>query len=152
LGFSRKVDALSSNNTNLLEKVGKKDGKRKLVSPKMRPFREPFRNRPEHLPEGWQDIFLDEMRMQPVVARAARLAGVSRRTAYAYKETDAEFAAAWLDAEAEGKEKSLEILTELAENGNVQAAIKLTEIHGFKPKENATKPGETKVTVGWEDN
>ncbi len=130
-----------------------KSGQRRLVSPSTRPFREPFQYRPTSLPEGWQDTFLEELRMQPIPARASRIAGISRRTAFKYKEVDPEFCAAWEDAIAEGKEKILEALHEQVAAGVTLAIVTLMHSYGFGTRGNSkdTKSGDTKVTVGWED-
>lgn len=44
------------------------------------------------------EIFLTELAKSPNVSGAAKAAGFSRRTAYNYRDTDPEFAAAWDDA------------------------------------------------------
>lgn len=123
----------------------------------MRPMREPYRVQMKDLPEGWQDKFLMELSMKPIASRAARLAGVSRRTAYAYKESDPEFNAAWLDAIEEAKDKHLEICAEMVENGNAVMGIFLTKLwicggaagggESINPKAGKTKH----ISVGWEE-
>lgn len=45
--------------------------------------------------------FLEELRKTCNVSHSARLAGVGRRTVYNWREADAQFAAAWDDAEEE---------------------------------------------------
>jgi hypothetical protein len=50
------------------------------------------------MPERWVPKFLEALAASPNVTEACRLAGVKRRTAYALKERNAEFAAAWEDA------------------------------------------------------
>lgn len=136
---------------HFIEKVTK-DGQRRLVSPEIRPHREPFKNRPEHLPAGWQDTFLDELRMVPVASRAARLAGVSRRTAYKYREIDPEFKEAWEDAEEEGKDKNDEVIVENRDSGREVSAIFLAKVWRYGGADiGRGKNGETKITVGWED-
>jgi hypothetical protein len=49
-------------------------------------------------PENWKELFLAALHESPNVFAAARTAGVSRRNAYAARESDSEFAAAWDDA------------------------------------------------------
>ncbi len=134
----------------MIEKTAK-NGQRKLVSPSIRPLRQAYKALPNALADGWQEIFLDELRMKPIVSRAARIAGVARRTAYYYKESDPEFDAAWEDALAEGKERILEILDEQAENNNTLAAIYLANSYGHKAPDTKAKKGDNKITVGWED-
>ena len=126
--------------------------KRRLLSADQRPYRETYTQSPDYLPKGWQDAFLEEMRMQPNVSRAARMAGVSRRTAYRHREYDEDFSDAWDDAEAEGKEKALEYLAELAESGNVAALVQLARIYGHNVDGKSDgKTQDTKITVGWDD-
>lgn len=50
----------------------------------------------------WQPIFLDALTKSFNVTRAAKAAGVSRKTAYQHKDQDEEFAAAWNDALGQG--------------------------------------------------
>jgi hypothetical protein len=46
----------------------------------------------------WHPLFLKALASSPNVARAARLAGIARRSAYDAREADPEFALAWDDA------------------------------------------------------
>lgn len=46
----------------------------------------------------WSKIFLEELSQVPNVTRAARLAGVSRKTAYNHKNSNDAFSAAWDEA------------------------------------------------------
>src|SRR6266542_469517 len=46
----------------------------------------------------WRPIFLRTLARTPSVTFAAKAAGVPRRTAYAHREQDSEFATAWDDA------------------------------------------------------
>jgi hypothetical protein len=50
---------------------------------------------------NWKPAFLKELAISPNVSRAARAAGVKRRTAYFARESDPEFAADWDDVIAE---------------------------------------------------
>jgi len=60
------------------------------------------------LPVGWQERFLEALRNGHTVSFAARLAGVSRRTAYYHREKSPKFAEAWNDALQEGLDILLE--------------------------------------------
>lgn len=51
-----------------------------------------------HTPSGWKWLFLEALREQPNVSRAAELAGITRRHAYRVRDADPDFAAAWEDA------------------------------------------------------
>jgi hypothetical protein len=46
----------------------------------------------------WREQFLRALARSPSVTMACKAAGIPRRTAYAHKEKDADFAAAWDDA------------------------------------------------------
>ena len=131
--------------------VTTKGGQRRLVSPSMRPLRQPFKYDPVNLPPEWQDNFLDELRMVPIVSRAARMAGVSRRTAYAYREIDPEFKKAWDDAEEEGRDKNDECLIELRDAGKEAVAIFLARVWRYGGTDVKPKTADTKILVGWED-
>jgi len=52
--------------------------------------------------KDWQPIFLDALKKSFNVTRAARAAGVSRKTAYQYRDNDGEFAEQWNDALGQG--------------------------------------------------
>jgi hypothetical protein len=46
----------------------------------------------------WERVFLEALRKTPNVSAACASAGVARKTAYAHRNADPEFAAAWDDA------------------------------------------------------
>lgn len=54
----------------------------------------------------WKPAFLEALATIPVVARAARAAGVDYRYAYRTREADPEFAAAWDDAVEQGVDRA----------------------------------------------
>lgn len=49
-------------------------------------------------PEKRKELFLDQLRKEPNITKAAKAAGYARRYIYALKEKDPDFAAAWEDA------------------------------------------------------
>lgn len=49
-----------------------------------------------------REAFLGSLRQIPVVSRACALTGISRRTVYRHRDSDAEFAAQWDDAIKDG--------------------------------------------------
>lgn len=48
--------------------------------------------------QDWKAAFLLALTESPNVAEAARLAGIARKTAYAHRKTDEDFASAWNEA------------------------------------------------------
>lgn len=72
-----------------------------------------------HSAAAWSR-FLDELRKGCVVAEAAALAGIRRRTCYDERKKNAEFAEAWDDAYAEGTEKLEALAQERAFKGTLR--------------------------------
>ncbi|MEP7294029.1 MAG: hypothetical protein ABI835_19740 [Chloroflexota bacterium] len=85
--------------------------------------------------------FLSELSKMPNIARACRLARISRQTAYRYRESEAEFAAAWDEALTEGVESLEESAWKFAQRGDTTMAIFLLKAH------NPEKYRETVKTV-----
>ena len=77
------------------------------------------------LPRGWQDRFLEALRNGHTVSFAARLAGVSRRTAYRYREKSPKFSESWFDALQEGLDNLLEECYRRAMNPADKASAQL---------------------------
>lgn len=73
--------------------------------------------------------FIAELRKMPNVSRAARLAKVSRRTAYNHYETDETFRAEWDDALTEGVEALEESAWQQAKSGSETLTIFLLKAH-----------------------
>lgn len=136
--------------TEEAKRTRKKKVKPRLESLTERPIREPYKDRPKVLPEGWQDVFLNELRMVPIVARACRAASISRMSSWRYRDQDEEFASAWDDALEEGKEKHLELLVNMRDAGNERIAMFLSRIWNLNQTA-AEANRENKVVVGWEN-
>jgi hypothetical protein len=62
-----------------------------------------------NLAPNWKELFLDALRQGHTVVAAAQRAGISRRTAYLYRQTSPKFAEEWNDAIAEGLDHLMEI-------------------------------------------
>jgi len=62
-----------------------------------------------NLAPNWKELFLDALRHGHTVVAAAQRAGISRRTAYLYRQTSPKFAEEWNDAIAEGLDHLMEI-------------------------------------------
>lgn len=146
-GFGKKPEKKGTN--PVIPVRAKKDAEpttRMVERPKLAPWKRPTM---EELPEGWQEKFLEELALRPIATHAARKAGVSRRTAYRYKEDDPEFSAAWDDAEAQGKDRHLEVCQEAAEMGSVQMMVYLADKWNFpKAVEDGNKGKELVVRWG----
>lgn len=54
----------------------------------------------------WKKIFLEHLRESPIIAHAAKAAGISRVNAWRNKRADPEFSEAWDDAIEEGIDKA----------------------------------------------
>ena len=122
-----------------------------LLTPTIRPLNEPFRGQPNRLPDGWQDFVLEELRMCPIISKAAREAGVSRRTVYTYMQNEPDFEEAVKDAIEEGKDRNDEILVERRDRGDAQALMFLARAWRYGDGKNASAGvKDTQVTVGWE--
>ena len=65
-----------------------------------------------------KELFLAELREGWSVTRAARAAGMSRATAYLWREKDAEFARAWDDAKEDGVDRLEDIAKQRAFDGS----------------------------------
>src|SRR5437879_1558687 len=78
---------------------------------------------------GWRAVFLRTLAKTPSVTFAAKAACVPRRTAYAHREQDPEFAEAWNDA----LDQSLDVLEhevyQRAIEGDAQLAMFLLKAH-----------------------
>lgn len=121
-----------------------------------RPLREPLahRNHPKDLPAGWQDKFLEELAMRPIVYKAAQAAGISRRTAERYRKEDPEFAEEWEAALEEANERVIMMCHEGAEAGDTTLRIFLAKAYVFGGADIGKPPikdREKKITVGWEN-
>jgi hypothetical protein len=82
--------------------------------------------------ESWQAKFLKAMEKRPIVARACKVANVSRQTAYVYREQDPEFAAAWDEAKQNGIDALEEIAWERAET--VSDTLMIFILKGQRPE------------------
>jgi hypothetical protein len=107
---------------------------------------------------NWKPAFLKELAISPNVSRAARAAGVKRRTAYFARESDPEFAADWDDVIAESVD-GLEVSAfRRAELESDVLAIFLLKSHrratyGDVPKVGAAgRVGKIKVDLGLDDD
>ena len=73
--------------------------------------------------------FLKKLAEMPNVARAARLCGVTRQTAYAHRDKDESFSKAWDDAIEEGIEKLEEVAMRRAKKQSDTLLIFLLKAH-----------------------
>jgi len=67
--------------------------------------------------------FLAAMEVKPNAGRAARAAGIARKTAYRWREDDAEFAAAWDEAKDLALDDLEDKVHDIAQSGNLLAAF-----------------------------
>jgi hypothetical protein len=103
------------------------------------------------LPEGWQDVFFAELAKRPIVSLAARKAGVARRTIYDWKKNEPHFAECFEDAMAEGRERSLELVLELAEKrGNIHAALHLAKSWNQVPDGANVDEKDKQIVIKWD--
>jgi hypothetical protein len=73
--------------------------------------------------------FLDTLSVQGTVSHAAQAAGVSRNTAYRWRQEDHEFAAAWDEAHENAVDAVESVLYQSALNGNIVAIIFYLKAH-----------------------
>ena len=71
-----------------------------------------------------RDLFLTTLRETCNVSAACRAANIGRRTAYDWRNADAEFSAAWEEAEEEAVDK----LEEVARNRAIDSSDRMLEI------------------------
>lgn len=94
--------------------------------------------------KDWKEAFLKELALSPNVSRAARAAGIKRRTAYNARESDPGFAEAWDDAMAGS-------VDELEENAFTRAQLESDVLTIFLLKSHRpavyAKPVEQKHTI-----
>jgi len=95
--------------------------------------------------DGWRDMFLDTFRNSGNVRAACMYADVARQTVEALYKKDAEFAAAYDEAE----EEAVDLLVAEAWNRARNGSDRLLEfmLKGHRPSRYADRPVETKVQV-----
>lgn len=70
--------------------------------------------------EAWKTVFLQELNKAPNVSAACDVAGVSRKTAYAHRQSDPEFGEAWDDAIEKALDKAEAELYRRATEGTLR--------------------------------
>ena len=93
---------------------------------------------------SWIPVFLEALKDKPVIAYAAKAAGISRRTAINYRNACPEFDEACKDAMEDGIDKRELRLIRKAEQGNLHAIIFFlkTRRYGHLDNKNSDKPKE----------
>jgi hypothetical protein len=77
----------------------------------------------------WQAVFLKALRKSPNIAWACRKAGISRFTAYKYREDDAAFAAKWEEALSASVDRCEEKAFDMAWKGDSQLLQFILKAH-----------------------
>lgn len=97
----------------------------------------------------WMPAFLNALAASANVRVACMQAKISRKTAYQWKEEDAEFAKAWKDALDDGIDLVEYALYKRAINASDKAAIFLLEVHKYGSKKTVehTGPGGGPIPV-----
>lgn len=97
--------------------------------------------------------FLDHLAATCNVSEAARVAGFSRRSAYEWRDADADFASAWEDAENQAADMLEQVAYERATSGQsdkmLEILLKAHRPEKFVEKQKVEHSGTMTTAIEW---